>query len=79
VTDEGDSRANGDNALTIGGDGYDNLGLNLQGKRNIAAYDDSNVVVGGTGDVNAQIGDSDTSGAVVMGINKSDLQSGNST
>lgn len=79
VTDDGGSGANGGSAFTIGGDGYDNLGVKVRGRRNIAAYDDSNVVVGGTGDVNAQIGDSDTSGAVVMGINDSDIGSGNST
>lgn len=79
VTDEGESRANGGSGLTIGADGYDDLGIDVEGKRNIATYDDSNVVVGGTGDVNAQIGDSDTSGAVVMGIDDSDVRSGNST
>jgi hypothetical protein len=79
VTDEGESRANGATALTIGGDGYDNLGIKVRGRRNIAAYDDSNVVVGGTGAANSQIGDSDTSGVVVMGIHKSQIQSGSST
>ncbi|TYB47998.1 hypothetical protein [Actinomadura chibensis] len=79
VTDEGESNATGKNSLTIGADGYDNLGTTVRGKRNIATYDDSNVVTGGTGDVNAQIGDSDTSGAVVMDVHDSNLQSGNST
>ena len=79
VTDDGESSATGRSALTIGADGYDNLGIDLEGKRNIVTYDDSNVVVGGTGDVNAQIGDSDTGGAVVMGISDSDVRSGNST
>lgn len=79
VTDEGESNATGKNTLTIGADGYDNLGANVHGKRNIATYDDSNVVVGGTGDVNAEIGDSDTSGAAVMNIHNSNVQSGNST
>ncbi|TYK53219.1 hypothetical protein [Actinomadura decatromicini] len=79
VTDEGASNATGKNSLTIGADGYDNLGTTVRGKRNIATYDDSNVVTGGTGDVNAQIGDSDTSGAVVMDVHDSNLQSGNST
>ncbi|MFC4048791.1 hypothetical protein ACFOY4_03765 [Actinomadura syzygii] len=79
VTDDGESNATGKNSLTIGADGYDNLGTTVHGKRNIATYDDSNVVTGGTGDVNAQIGDSDTSGAVVMDVHDSNLQSGNST
>jgi hypothetical protein len=79
VTDEGESRTNGESALTIGADGYDDLALDVHGRRNIATYDDSNVVVGGTGDVNAQIGDSDTSGAVVMGIDDSDVRAGDST
>jgi hypothetical protein len=42
----------------------DNLGIDAQGERNVVTYDDSNVVVGGAGDVNAPIGDSDTSAAV---------------
>jgi hypothetical protein len=79
VTDEGESSATGDSAFTIGADGYDNLGIDAQGKGNIVTYDDSNVVLGGAGDVNAQIGDSDTGGAVVMGIDDSDVRSGNST
>jgi hypothetical protein len=79
VTDEGTSSAAGASSLTIGADGYDNLGIDAQGKRNIVTYDDSNVVVGGAGDVNAQIGDSDTSGAVVMGIDGSDVRAGDST
>ncbi|MFI0485349.1 hypothetical protein [Actinomadura sp. 9N215] len=79
VTDEGQSSATGKNAATIGADGYDNLGTDVHGKRNIAVYDDSNVVVGGTGKANAQIGDSDTSGAVVMDVHDSDVGSGNST
>lgn len=79
VTDEGESSATGKSATTIGADGYDDLGTEVHGKRNVAVYDDSNVVVGGTGNVNAQIGDSDTSGAVVMGIDGSDVQAGNST
>ncbi len=43
---------------------------------NIVTYDDSNVVIGGTGDVNAQIGDSDTGGAVVIGVHDSDVEAG---
>ncbi|GAA4228282.1 hypothetical protein GCM10022254_18070 [Actinomadura meridiana] len=79
VSDEGESNATGKSTLTIGADGYDDLGTELHGKRNIVNYDDSNVVLGGTGKANAQIGDSDTSGTVVMDIDNSDVQSGNST
>lgn len=79
VTDEGESSATGASATTIGADGYDDLGAGLHGKRNIVAYDDSNVVLGGTGKTNTQIGDSDTSGTVVMGIHDSHIESGNST
>ncbi|MFC6933340.1 hypothetical protein ACFQHO_25355 [Actinomadura yumaensis] len=79
VTDEGQSSAAGKSAFTIGADGYDDLGTELQGKRNVVLYDDSNAVLGGNGKVNAQIGDSDTSGAVVMDIHDSAVQAGNST
>jgi hypothetical protein len=43
----------------------------VAGERDVVSYDDSNVVIGGTGDGNAQIGDSDTEGAVDMGIRDS--------
>ncbi|MWK34673.1 hypothetical protein GEV43_11875 [Actinomadura sp. J1-007] len=79
MTDEGQSSAAGKSAFTIGADGYDDLGTELQGKRNVVLYDDSNAVLGGNGKVNAQIGDSDTSGAVVMDIHDSAVQAGNST
>lgn len=79
ATDGGESSSSGGSALTIGADGFDDLGVDVEGTRNTAVYDDSNVVIGGTGDVNAQVGDSDTSGAVVMGIDSSDLRSGDST
>jgi hypothetical protein len=68
--------ASGTNPFVIGGDGYDDLAVRLFGSRNIVTYDDGNVVLGGTGDVNAQVGDSDTGGAVVMGIHGSDVQAG---
>jgi hypothetical protein len=76
VTDEGASTAIGRDTLVIGADGYDDVSIRSQGDRNIVSYDDSNVVIGGTGNVNAQIGDSDTGGAVVMGVHDSDVQAG---
>jgi hypothetical protein len=77
--DDGGTTASGDEALVIGGDGYDDLAVDVAGEGNIATYDDSNVVVGGTGGVNAQIGDSDTGGAVVMGVEDSVVEGGNSS
>ena len=70
-------RPSGD-ALVIGGDGYDDLGLRIDGVDQVVTYDDSNVVIGGTGDVNSQIGDSDTGGTVTMGTVDSEVQGGNS-
>ena len=52
--------ADGDDVLVIGGDGYDDLAIRSTGNRNTVVYDDSNLVIGGVGGVNAQIGDSDT-------------------
>jgi len=65
-------------SLTVGGDGIDDLSLRVDGVGNVSSYDDSNVVVGGTGDVNAQIGDSDTGGTVVMDVVDSRVSGGNS-
>ena len=79
VDPDASSSATGRNPLVIGADGYDDVSIRSTGNRNIVTYDDSNVVIGGTGPVNAQIGDSDTSGAVVMGIRGSDVRSGAST
>ena len=76
VTDEGASAATGPNNLVVGADGFDDVSIRSQGDRNVVSYDDSNVVIGGTGKVNAQIGDSDTGGAVVMGIRRSDVRAG---
>ena len=45
----------------------------------LVTYDDSNLVIGGTGKVNAQIGDSDSGGAVVMGTANSDVEAGPSS
>jgi hypothetical protein len=68
----------GDDFLVIGGDGYDDLGIRTDGADNIITYDDSNVVIGGTGGVNAQIGDADTGGAALMGTVDSVASGGNS-
>jgi hypothetical protein len=46
------------------------------GTRNAVTQDDSSLVMGGTGHVNAQAGDSDTAGIVAMGVHGSDLESG---
>jgi hypothetical protein len=74
----GISTASAQDTLVIGGDGMDDNGVRISGDRNVATYDDGNVAVGGTGDVNAQIGDSDTSGTVAMGVRYSDIAGGNS-
>lgn len=65
-------------AMVIGGDGYDDLGIRVDGDDHVVTYDDSNVVIGGKGDVNAQIGDSDTGGTVTMGTTDSKVSGGNS-
>jgi hypothetical protein len=65
-------------ALIVGGDGIDDLSERVDGNFNVSTYDDSNVVLGGTGDVNAQIGDSDTGGTVTMGTVDSTVSGGNS-
>jgi hypothetical protein len=46
------------------------------GTGNAVTQDDSSLVLGGTGHVNAQAGDSDTAGVVAMGVHGSELQSG---
>jgi hypothetical protein len=74
----GVATATGADSLVIGAGGVDLNGVRVRGERNIATYDDGNVAVGGIGDVNAQIGDSNTSGAVVMGIRDSYVESGSS-
>lgn len=76
VSDEGASTATGSHSLVVGADGYDDVSIRSQGDGNITTYDDSNLVIGGTGHVNAQIGDSDTGGTVVMGIHGSDVSGG---
>ena len=77
--DDAGTTAGGDEAMVIGGDGYDDLSVDVTGVGHVVSYDDSNVVIGGEGRVNAQIGDSDTSGAVVMGVTNSIIQAGDSS
>jgi hypothetical protein len=79
VDSDAATTASGRNPLVIGGDGFDNLAIHSTGNRNLVTYDDSNLVIGGSGKVNAQIGDSDTGGAVVMGIDHSDVEAGPSS
>jgi len=64
--------------LTVGGDGIDDLSERVDGVGNVSTYDDSNVVIGGSGPVNAQIGDSDTGGTVAMDIVDSVVEGGDS-
>lgn len=66
-TDEGTTLASGRDALVIGGDGYDDDDNRAVGENIIITRDDGNVVIGGSGPVNAQIGDSEQ-GAVIMDI-----------
>lgn len=74
-TDEGTTLASGADALVIGGDGYDDDDNRAAGRNIIITRDDGNVVVGGTGDVNAQIGDSEQ-GAVIMDVEGVFIQGG---
>ncbi len=76
VTDEGATTATGRDTFAVGADGYDDVSIRSHGRNDIVTYDDSNVTIGGEGKVNAQIGDSDTGGAVVMGIQGSDARAG---
>jgi len=79
VTDvNGITTASGQDTFVVGGDGFDDNGVRVHGDHNVATYDDGNVAIGGIGDVNAQIGDSDTSGAVVMAVIDSYIRSGGS-
>jgi hypothetical protein len=74
-TDEGTTLASGQEAVVIGGDGYDDDDNRATGENIIITRDDDNVVIGGTGDVNAQIGDSEQ-GAVIMGVTRTFVQGG---
>jgi hypothetical protein len=74
-TDDGTTLASGADALTIGGDGYDDDDNRALGENLVITRDDGNVVLGGTGDVNAQIGDSEQ-GAVIMDVNRTNIKGG---
>jgi hypothetical protein len=74
----GTATATGADSLAIGGPGVVDTSMQVLGDRNITTSDDGNVTVGGVGNVNAQVGDSDTSGAVVMDVTGSEITSGNS-
>jgi hypothetical protein len=74
-TDEGTTLASGADAVVVGGDGYDDDDNRAVGENIVLTRDDSNVVLGGTGDVNAQIGDSEQ-GAVIMGVDGVFIQGG---
>ena len=74
-TDEGTTLASGADVLVIGADGYDDDDNRAAGENIIITRDDGNVVVGGTGDVNAQIGDSEQ-GAVIMDVERVVIQGG---
>jgi hypothetical protein len=65
-------------SLIVGGDGIDDLSERVDGIGNVSTYDDSNVIIGGSGDVNAQIGDSDTGGTVAMDVIDSIVEGGTS-
>jgi hypothetical protein len=74
-TDEGTTLASGADAVVVGGDGYDDDDNRAVGENIVLTRDDSNVVLGGSGDVNAQIGDSEQ-GAVIMGVDGVFIQGG---
>lgn len=74
-TDEGTTMSSGQDALVIGADGYDDDDNRATGENIIITRDDGNVVLGGTGDVNAQVGDSEQ-GAVIMGVTRTFIQGG---
>ena len=64
----GVATATGDDTLVIGGHGVDDRGVTVYGNRNAVTYDDGSATVGGTGDVNSQIGDSANGGTVAMKV-----------
>ncbi len=78
TSQNGTATASGADSLVIGGNGVVDASVTMHGDHNVATSDDGNVAVGGVGDVNAQVGDSDTSGAVVMDITDSQITTGNS-
>jgi hypothetical protein len=74
-TDEGTTLASGQEAFVIGGDGYDDDDNRVTGENIVVTRDDGNVVLGGVGDVNAQIGDSEQ-GAVIMDVTRTYIKGG---
>jgi hypothetical protein len=74
-TDEGTTLASGQDALVVGADGYDDDDNRVAGENVVVTRDDGNVVLGGAGDVNAQIGDSEQ-GAVIMDVHRVFIQGG---
>jgi len=70
--------ANAQDSLVIGGAGVSDSSVHMSGDRNVVTYDDGNAAIGGTGDVNAQVGNSDTGGTAVMHVRSSDIAAGNS-
>jgi hypothetical protein len=74
-TDDGTTLASGADALVIGSDGYDDDDVRAAGSNIIITRDDGNVVLGGTGKVNAQIGDSEQ-GAVIMDVKRTFIKGG---
>jgi hypothetical protein len=74
-TDEGTTLASGSDAIVIGADGYDDDDNRAVGENITITRDDGNVVIGGIGDVNAQIGDAEQ-GGLVMDVNRTMVQGG---
>jgi hypothetical protein len=74
-TDEGTTLASGADAVVVGGDGYDDDDNRAVGENIILTRDDGNIAIGGWGDVNSQIGDSEQ-GAVIMNVNRVFIQGG---
>jgi hypothetical protein len=70
--------ASAQDSLVIGGAGVSDSSVRMRGDRNVVTYDDGNAAIGGTGDVNAQVGNSDTGGAAIMHVRSSDIAAGNS-
>jgi hypothetical protein len=68
--------ASADDVLVIGGDGLLDRALTIDGFHNVVTTEDGSVSVGGAGDVNAQGGDSESAGAVVMAIRDSLIEAG---
>jgi hypothetical protein len=68
--------ATGDDTLVIGGDGVQDGRVRVHGDRNAVTYHDGNAAIGGSGDVNSQIGDSAHGGTVAMDVVDSVITAG---